>query len=845
MTEYQKLSGDPPAHPIPLGMDFAGLYQEGLDFIQKASGKIWTDHNSHDPGMTMLDQLCYLITDLSYRLDFDIKDILASPSGEILNQFFTARQILTSAPLNINDFRKLLIDIKGVKNAWLEPIEYPLPEIYYDPEILYEHPETKEKKQSPGLTTWYSWHCKDLKSINIKGLYRVLIQKEPDTDKTEAELKKQAEKALLANRNLCEDFPQISILPTETIFLKAEIQMQDETGNIDFEHKMAEIYLALSEFISPQINFYSWQELKSKDRTIEEIFSGPRLSQGFIDEQELEKYQKTKELHTSDLYNIILNIEDVFSVKNLSLSSDLSSETEAEWIFPVSEFHAQELKSIEKIIDDQDIKFYRSGELRNLNKAGVLAKLEELKTAKNSAKKDLDIAVAKGNYREPAYYETIQNEFPLCYGIGEFGLPDAAGDLRKAQAKQLQAYLMLFDQIFTNYFSQLNNVKTLFSTDFAADQSYFPGLLTDAPGAKQLLKDYDVKWLDSITEDDPLISERKSRLLDHMLARFCERFKDKDSLYTDTDSADSWKKWLNSKSLFLQHYHEHSYKRGSAFDYTADYKEENSISGFQKRVCALLGIPEFKTGDITGSDKEGFYVVEHILLRQKIKGNSANPFIFLTEDLANTDFYSFALSILLPEWAGRFKDKSFRKMAEKLLHTEAPAHIDLRVLWLSKEKISEFETLYKDWQEKGRTDKSSAGLIEFLGLGIVPPPMEGIGHWAVETHFVISEIETETKGIGQLKLGSDLQILSIFPQDGGIGKLKLGNDLQIPEIFPADKGIGKQKLGMDFKIPHIFPENQGIGTGALGQSFQIPHVFIQEKGIGKHKVGQDFQVYID
>lgn len=97
-------------------MDFERLRQEGLMYIEQLSSDNWTDYNTHDPGITILEALCYAITELGYRSHFKIKDLLTQASGQT---FFTARQILTSAPLNITDYRKLLVDIQGINNAWL------------------------------------------------------------------------------------------------------------------------------------------------------------------------------------------------------------------------------------------------------------------------------------------------------------------------------------------------------------------------------------------------------------------------------------------------------------------------------------------------------------------------------------------------------------------------------------------------------------------------------------------------------------------------------------------------------------------------------------------------------
>lgn len=100
--------------------DFQFLLKEGLKYIEQLGPKFWTDYNPHDPGVTILDVLCYAITELGYRADFDIKDILTNEKGIIENKtFFPAASIFTNAPLTEIDYRKLLIDIEGVSNAWL------------------------------------------------------------------------------------------------------------------------------------------------------------------------------------------------------------------------------------------------------------------------------------------------------------------------------------------------------------------------------------------------------------------------------------------------------------------------------------------------------------------------------------------------------------------------------------------------------------------------------------------------------------------------------------------------------------------------------------------------------
>ena len=103
--------------PLEPGMEYTRLRAEGQQLIARLAGRVWTDYNATDPGITLLESLCYVITDLSYRLGFAVQDLLATgPENRGFGkQFFSAREILTVNPLTVIDYRKLLIDIKGVQ----------------------------------------------------------------------------------------------------------------------------------------------------------------------------------------------------------------------------------------------------------------------------------------------------------------------------------------------------------------------------------------------------------------------------------------------------------------------------------------------------------------------------------------------------------------------------------------------------------------------------------------------------------------------------------------------------------------------------------------------------------
>ncbi|MCW3090725.1 MAG: hypothetical protein JWP81_1794 [Ferruginibacter sp.] len=128
MAETVSLVKDNPLLPAE---DFAAMRREGIKSIEKLGSDIWTDYNTSDPGITILEAVIYAITDTAYRMGFEVKDLLAPENltEDTWKQvFYTARQILHNSPITITDYRKMIVDVKGVRNAWIEPSkEYEVP----------------------------------------------------------------------------------------------------------------------------------------------------------------------------------------------------------------------------------------------------------------------------------------------------------------------------------------------------------------------------------------------------------------------------------------------------------------------------------------------------------------------------------------------------------------------------------------------------------------------------------------------------------------------------------------------------------------------------------------------
>ena len=128
---------------------------------------------------------------------------------------------------------------------------------------------------------------------------------------------------------------------------------------------------------------------------------------------------------------------------------------------------------------------------------------------------------------------------------------------------------------------------------------------------------------------------------------------------------------------------------------------------------------------------EGMYVIENILLRPD---QNTDPFLPICPapnctDCAETDPYSYRLTIILPAYSSRFRNMNFRRFTEEVIRQEVPAHILPKICWIDKNDMAELEKLYRDWiylkagvEKANRTEKLK-NFIEalFTAKNVYPP----------------------------------------------------------------------------------------------------------------------------
>lgn len=260
-------------------LDFHHLRKEGIKIIQQLTGAFWTDFNVHDPGVTILEQCCYALTELSYRTQYDIEQLLFKGGKQDL-PFYLPEKILTNNPLTANDYRKICLDkLPDIKNIWFEPV--------------------------PPYVAGFS------------GLYQVLVDASFNDKKEEEELIDGIQRIFSEHRNIGEDVFEVKMLDQLPLQICADIETD---GLNELEEVMARIYFAIEQFINPEVKFYSLKELLDKGKSYNEIFDGPALQHGFIVSEELA--DQSDVIIVSDLVKVVMQVEGVVSVKKLYVEID-------------------------------------------------------------------------------------------------------------------------------------------------------------------------------------------------------------------------------------------------------------------------------------------------------------------------------------------------------------------------------------------------------------------------------------------------------------------------------------------------------------------------------------------
>jgi hypothetical protein len=486
---------------FPAYLNFATLRTNAINYLGPITSSYWTDYNIHDPGITTLEALLYAVMDLGYRVNFPIADLLTPKPGSSTNiDFFTPSQVLGGNPFTINDYRKKLMDLTEVRNAWIDVVS------------------PAASSEAAGVSTASGVAA----GVAVRGVYSVYLELEMDrsdfgTDQLWAAYRdtvvKKVKGVLQAHRNLCEDFAEPVVLLRKPIAVSADIELTDGASPADvYRQLVTDLYM----FFSPAPPHYTLGQLVQMGIPLDEVFAGRPYerwpSHGFILDADLpERPTGRTPIYLSAVYHQLLDIQGVKTVRKVTLDTQAAAAGTSKGEQPM--WTATLMDDVLPVLDitGSTFRWFRGGQLLAVDLSGQETALQQEVIHAGKVfypATELDVAVPTGRWLEGLnQYYSIQNDYPQVYGIGPGGLPGTASAERQAQALQLKGYLLLFDQLLADYLAQLGSIQTLFSmggggasprdgsgnaagpgSGGTGGSTYFAGDVSSVPGLGPLLR---------------------------------------------------------------------------------------------------------------------------------------------------------------------------------------------------------------------------------------------------------------------------------------------------------------------------------------------------------------------
>ena len=821
-----------PDNPL---LDFAALRSRGLGLLQRLAGSSWTDHNTHDPGITVLEQLCYALTDLAYRTGYPVQDLLASAgagqgagaaAGEAAGRrlpggVFSPAQVLPSGPVTLDDLRRLIIDLPGVKNVWIDTLDAPLARHDAAQALLFAVPLAGKAASLAGAAS-AGTTSPNLAELRPRGLYRVQIEKSGlDEDVDGGTLVRLAAQRLQQWRGLGEGIADIRVLDRLPVALDASIEIAAGAQGAEV---LAAVYRAVAQYLSPELPKRSLRELLDRGWRLDQIFEGPLLTAGFIAPDDWAAGRRRSSLRLSDLIRELMAVPGVRAVKSLAFLRD--GQASRDWLLPIAADRSAsfDLDGSRLRLESAGLRIDH-GAMRDSARRLYEARSRRSGAAPASARFSDDLAPPAGRVRPVGRYLSVQHHLPPVYGVGPVGLSQHEPLERHAQARQLKAYLLLFDQLLANQFEQLAQAGRLLSFDDDDDGAavQFAQAVPDDGGALQFDRlrrqplAAHTDRLQQITRDpwgDDPEAERslalRHRQVDHLLARLGEHWGDQRPLPTvaastagtaDTAGADGKDaqapqppadadasvappplrlQALRDKLAYLRDYPRLSLRRGVGPDALHEPALDAEPAGLVQRLARLLGWP---------GGAAALPLVEHVQLRP-LPGDSfqQGP---LMRAVARADPFSLQLSLLLPAQDARLVDADLRLRVEQTVRQEAPAHLVVRLLWLPAAPLARCLQALAHWQPLWRQAQRLAyGLDGLDGAPAVP----------TDAHQVALR-SARNRLIDALGLGDTFPLTDLVVADGAVdGPIKVAHGRRARiSIAGAEAGVRYELRGPDGK----------------------------------------------
>ncbi len=546
--------------------DFAGLRERGIRHAQKVSGDLWTDYNIHDPGVTLLEQTCFALTELAYRADFDTRDLLTDRDGRLdlaalgLHQ---PRDVLPTRPVTLNDLASVLSGGDGREPA----------ELYS--EILQ-------------VMAFADTGC--------DGLYDLYVI--PRTYEARDKAVEQARLAFHRHRSLCEDIREVRPARAVDCYLTAEVEVRRRDSP---EHVAALVYDCCERMMTDR-----GAAEAMKPVTRREVFDAPETF-----------YHKSGRVvrgadSVDEFFMALSHTKQIRAVKSLRFTEiDGGGDPFARQLE-----RGQYRRLIVPVLQDQvdhELRLVSNGLPVRLEISGMLQELARLRAEHDAQARaghdPQDWRRLDDGRRRSFRHVRIGNGLPPCYGVGQTLHSTGMSQEEQIAAMQLRGYLAFSDAPVANASSDLADLPSLFAGTVAQRGSYAAAALDfgDVLG----VADYTREELADVSAAFDPWHDRKGRQLAYLLGLYGEAFSQNSvklhDIYRNPSAGSDHV--LENRARFLKEVARLDRSRNAGADYVTG--ESGHEVGVGRKLAILLDYPDRGLTSLTAEiDWAGLTVVE-------------------------------------------------------------------------------------------------------------------------------------------------------------------------------------------------------------------------------------------
>lgn len=701
---------------------FTKLQKQTLEEVQRMSGKVWTDFNAHDPGVTLSETVNYALTELDYKLGFNVFDYLSDSDCKLdLNRIglFLPVNAYYTFPVTEDDYRRMLL-------ANIDDLDFA--EVHCDTDT---------------------------------GAYTVGVIMSPFGERDVNEMVRMVKVEFNKRRNLCEWLEKVELIQPEELDFVAELEIEPGEDATDV---LVGIFWCIMRYLAGNVDICMPDGNTNDTVSPEKWMEGEQhILRVNIPAQEFTEHELYRNLckvkgvaHFYTCYLVKDNVPQTrFGVKN-SLHIPTSDE----------EFERICIRCGRQVMSVDCERFYeRLRGLYFMNRQNVyLMKQNEDKSCWKQP---------ESVWRNIFDHYPIANDFPKCYRFNPQG--EVVSDFEN--------YIRLFDWIISNGLKELEILPKLLSLkeskmDALLNRSQlnlknrYLDFLDDLYGT-----DSNPAWLseeNNYGETTAGTVRRRTRFIANADVLNASRAKARNLYSTDKDV--STVKMYFCLLLGLEYDDEKTIsnvlpEHNLRLVECINKKNKNRINslGITDRIDSLLieekmlspdnvipvnfvvlsedkegkireykkmreELPFFNENIVTGdlfrggtrlknykivktsddmfmlmyrhqerggwtnlgkdSDKNRLEMLANILRRFLRELNRKSETVYVVEPVLANRTRAFELLLVLPAWTYRFHSRRFRDRCRELMRSIVPAHLTGKLYWLEEKEMRQFEICY-------------------------------------------------------------------------------------------------------------------------------------------------------